>query len=87
MRRPPMRGRRHDTIALPGGRRSNDPDPSVTENAMADNARINLDQEHEVEYWSEKLGVSRDELRRAIAQAGPMVTDIKQHLETKASHR
>jgi hypothetical protein len=28
-----------------------------------DDQRINIEQDHEMSYWSERLGVSRDELR------------------------
>ena len=45
-----------------------------------DGARINPDQDHELSYWSEKLGVSRDELRKAVQAAGPMVSDVQKHL-------
>ena len=45
-----------------------------------DDQRINLDQDHEVNYWSKELGVSREELRRAVEQAGPMVKNVRQHL-------
>lgn len=45
-----------------------------------DDQRINLDQDHEVNYWSEELGVSREELRRAVEQAGPIVKAVRQHL-------
>lgn len=45
-----------------------------------DDSRINLEQDHEVSYWSEKFGVSRDELRSAVAKAGPMVKDVQAHL-------
>lgn len=45
-----------------------------------DDQRINLDQDHEVGYWSKELGVSREELRRAVEQAGPMVKNVRQHL-------
>lgn len=45
-----------------------------------DDQRINLDQDHEVNYWSKELGVSREELRRAVEQAGPMVKNARQHL-------
>lgn len=38
-----------------------------------DDERINPDQDHELAYWSEKFGVSRDELRKAVQAAGPMV--------------
>jgi Protein of unknown function (DUF3606) len=45
-----------------------------------DDARINVDQDHELRYWAEKLGVPFDELRRAVQDAGPMVKDVVQHL-------
>lgn len=45
-----------------------------------DDQRINLGQDHEVNYWAKELGVSREELRRAVEQAGPMVKNVRQHL-------
>jgi hypothetical protein len=45
-----------------------------------DDQRINVDQDHELSYWSKELGVSRDELRRAVEQAGPMVRNVRQPL-------
>jgi hypothetical protein len=45
-----------------------------------DDQRINVEQDHELGYWSEKLGVSRDALRKAVQQAGPMVKDVQHHL-------
>jgi hypothetical protein len=45
-----------------------------------DDQRINIDQDHEVNYWSRELGVSREELRRAVEQAGPVVKNVRQHL-------
>jgi hypothetical protein len=53
-------------------------DPKQT--GKPDDARINVDQEHELRYWSEQLGVSRDELRKAVQDAGPMVEDVLRHL-------
>jgi hypothetical protein len=45
-----------------------------------DDSRINVDQEHEVGYWSEKLGVSREQLKKAVQAAGPLVRDVQRHL-------
>jgi hypothetical protein len=45
-----------------------------------DDSRINVDQEHELGYWSDKLGVSREDLRKAVQAAGPMVKDVQRHL-------
>jgi hypothetical protein len=45
-----------------------------------DDQRINVDQDHELSYWSEKLGVSGDRLREAVAKVGPMSKAVEQHL-------
>jgi hypothetical protein len=45
-----------------------------------DDSRINVEQEHEVRYWAEKLGVSWEQLRTAVQAAGPMVKDVQKHL-------
>lgn len=52
----------------------------LKQTGRADDQRINIDQDHELSYWSKELGVSRDELRSAVQQAGPMVRDVRQHL-------
>jgi hypothetical protein len=52
----------------------------LKQTARPDDARINVDQDHELRYWSEKLGVSRDDLRKAVQDAGPMVKDVQRHL-------
>jgi hypothetical protein len=36
------------------------------------------DQDHELTYWSEKLGVSRDQLREAVAKVGSMRKAVEQ---------
>ena len=52
----------------------------LKETGRQDDQRINVDQDHELSYWSKELGVSRDELRRAVEQAGPVVRNVRQHL-------
>jgi hypothetical protein len=49
-----------------------------------DDARINIDQDHELTYWSEKFGVSRDKVRGAVAQVGPVVEKVREHLRRTA---
>jgi len=53
---------------------------NLKQTGTPDDARINPNQDHELAYWSEKLGVSRDELRKAVQAAGPMVKDVQRHL-------
>jgi hypothetical protein len=52
----------------------------LKETGRKDDARINVDQDHELTYWSEKFGVSRDQLREAVAKAGPMVRNVERQL-------
>lgn len=50
----------------------------------ADNNRINVDHDYEVNYWANEFGVSRDDLRSAIAKVGPILTDVRAHLRHRA---
>jgi hypothetical protein len=52
----------------------------LKQTGKSDDSRINVDQDHELSYWSEKLGVSRDKLREAVAKAGPMVENVEREL-------
>lgn len=45
-----------------------------------DDQRINVEQDHELSYWSKELGVSREQLRSAVQNAGSLVKDVRQHL-------
>jgi hypothetical protein len=46
-----------------------------------DRSRINMNEKWEVQYWTKELGVSEEELRQIIQQAGNNVTDVRQHLK------
>jgi hypothetical protein len=52
----------------------------LKETGTRDDTRINVNQDHELTYWSEKLGVSRDRLREAVAKVGPMAKNVERHL-------
>lgn len=45
-----------------------------------DRSRINVNQPHELQYWSRKLGVTEQELRSAVEKAGPMVDNVQRQL-------
>lgn len=47
----------------------------------------NSDQEHEVRFWSQKLGVTPDELRQAVKDVGPMAAAVEQRLHGKGAKR
>lgn len=43
--------------------------------------RIEMDQEPDVRYWTRKLGVSREELERAVQQVGNQPDKVREHLK------
>lgn len=55
----------------------------LTKTGKADDSRINIHQDHEVQYWSCTLGVTPERLKEVVPLVGPMVRDVKQHLEKK----
>ena len=56
-----------------------------TKRGAADRARINMSQEHEVKYWTEKFGVTREKLQEAINAAGTMASSVEQRLRSGRS--
>jgi hypothetical protein len=49
-----------------------------------DRSRINMSQEHEVRYWTEKLGCTADELRAAVEAVGPMAEAVEQRVRGRS---
>jgi hypothetical protein len=45
-----------------------------------DHQRIDVHREQDCRYWSDKLGVSPERLRRAVREVGPLVEDVRRHL-------
>jgi uncharacterized protein DUF3606 len=43
---------------------------------VADRKIINIYEDHELHYWSHRLGVSRDELKRAVSKVGARADDV-----------
>ncbi|MCE6991039.1 DUF3606 domain-containing protein [Dyadobacter sp. CY323] len=52
-----------------------------TKKGPADSSRINLSEDYEVSYWTDTLGVTRQELEEAVKAAGPSVEAVKKHLK------
>lgn len=45
-----------------------------------DRSLVNVNQKHELEYWTKKWGVSEDKLRQAVAAVGTSAAKVAQHL-------
>ncbi len=52
----------------------------LNKRGQQDRSRINMHEEHEVHYWTEALGVTREELQRAIDQVGVSASAVREHL-------
>jgi hypothetical protein len=45
-----------------------------------DRDRINVNEDYELQYWSEKFGVTHDELKNAVKAAGTTVKAVQAYL-------
>jgi hypothetical protein len=46
----------------------------------ADAKRVNIHETWELEYWSKKFGVTKEELKAAVARAGVMADEVRRAL-------
>jgi hypothetical protein len=46
-----------------------------------DRELINVNEDYELQYWSEKFGVTRDELKKAVAAVGTSVKKVQAYLD------
>lgn len=47
----------------------------------ADGSRVNVNEDYELRYWTEKFGVSAEQLRTAVQQVGPVAATVQAHLQ------
>jgi hypothetical protein len=52
----------------------------LSKRGRPDRDRINVNEEWELRDWSQKFGVSPDELKRAVQQVGDRAEAVRQHL-------
>jgi hypothetical protein len=48
-----------------------------------DKNAININDKHEIEYWSTKFGVSVEELLKAVDEVGNSSINVKEHTRRK----
>ena len=54
-----------------------------TKQGPADSSRINLNEDYEVAYWTEALGITKEKLTEAVKEAGNSAKAVREHLEKK----
>ena len=47
--------------------------------------QINSDEVYEVRHWAKQFSVTDSQLRAAIAQVGPRVTDVRKHVAVQVA--
>ena len=47
----------------------------------ADAIRINVNEEHERRFWTQKWSITETQLKAAVKIVGPMVADVKKYLK------
>ncbi|WP_083488804.1 DUF3606 domain-containing protein [Pedobacter borealis] len=50
-------------------------------NGSADRARININEGYELDYWSNKFGVSKDKLKAVIQTVGTSARAVEDYLK------
>jgi hypothetical protein len=47
-----------------------------------DRARINVNEQHEVTYWTKELGVTKDRLAQLVKEVGPSAKAVREKLSS-----
>lgn len=58
---------------------------SLTKREQPDRSKINMHQAHEVKYWRHALGVSHEELQRAVDTVGNSAAAVRKELAAERS--
>lgn len=45
-----------------------------------DSTRVNVKEDYELRYWSERFGISQEKLREVVSEVGPLAGAIDEHL-------
>ena len=53
-----------------------------TKTGKLDRDRINVNEDYELRDWSNKVGVTPERLKEAVAKVGQMTAHVKKHLGT-----
>ncbi len=55
-----------------------------TKRGPQDRSRINLSEDYEVRYWTDKLGVSKSQLEDIVRQVGSSASAVEEALRKRA---
>jgi hypothetical protein len=53
---------------------------NLTKRDQPDRSKINMHEDYEVKYWTKSLGVSREELQKAVDKVGNSAAAVRKEL-------
>ncbi|AWL98045.1 DUF3606 domain-containing protein [Bradyrhizobium ottawaense] len=53
---------------------------NLTKRDQRDRSKINMNEDFEVKYWTKQLGVSKDELQKAVDKVGNSAAAVRKEL-------
>ena len=53
---------------------------NLTKRHQPDRSKINMHEAHEVKYWSHALGVTKEELQKAVDKVGNAAASVRKEL-------
>ena len=56
---------------------------NLTNRVQPDRSKIAMNEEHEVKYWTHALGVTKDQLQRAVDKVGNSAAAVRKELGLK----
>jgi len=57
---------------------------NLQDRGAQDRARVNVNEPHEVRYWTEKFGVSEEDLIQAVSVVGVSADKVGEYLASKS---
>ena len=60
---------------------------SLTKRAQPDRSKINMHEAYEVKHWTHALGVSREQLQKAVDKVGNSAAAVRKELATSREAR
>ena len=56
----------------------------LTKRGAADRSKISMSEDREIHYWTRHLGVTREELQRAVDKVGNAAASVRKELAAKS---
>jgi hypothetical protein len=60
---------------------------NMQDRGVPDRARVNVNDDHELRYWTKKFGVTQEQLIAAVSIVGVSADEIEQYLKMKHRKR